>query len=200
MWLLFCLASCTSYIPTLNLETSATWAKILIIISSAGVNMEAALAASLSATANEFESLLNSSKSRPLEEFLEAPRLGELTPLSGEVLNWKEYLNEWNYFRPLYLSDGQALQNSRSRVQDRAGGGGKGTLPQRSGHRVFLWSTCFNFVADLHLSYPAATLLIVKHLLVAPKVRDSWEELLDVETDWDEFLAKVNRIVFIYCL
>ena len=82
---LFCLASCTSYIPTLNLETSATWAKILIIISSAGVNMEAALAASLSATANEFESLLNSSKSRPLEQFLESPRLGELTSLCGEV-------------------------------------------------------------------------------------------------------------------
>ena len=56
--------------------------------------MEAALAASLSATANEFESLLNSSKSRPLEQFLEAPRLGELTPLCGEVLDWKEYLNE----------------------------------------------------------------------------------------------------------
>ena len=47
--------------------------------------MEAALAASLSATANEFESLLNSSKSRPLEQFLEAPRLGELALLSGEV-------------------------------------------------------------------------------------------------------------------
>ena len=47
-------------------------------------------------------------------------------------------------------------------------------------------------------SYLAATLLIVKHLLVAPKVRDSWEELLDVETDWDEFLAKVKKIVFIY--
>ena len=56
--------------------------------------MEAALAASLSATANEFESLLNLSKSRPLEEFLESPRLGELTSLCGEVLNWKEYLNE----------------------------------------------------------------------------------------------------------
>ena len=50
----------------------------------------------------------------------------------------------------------------------------------------------------MHLSYLAATLLIVKHLLVAPKVRDSWEELLDVETDWDEFLAKVKKIVFIY--
>ena len=50
----------------------------------------------------------------------------------------------------------------------------------------------------MHLSYLAATLLIVKHLFVAPKVRDSWEELLDVETDWDEFLAKVKRIVFIY--
>ena len=50
----------------------------------------------------------------------------------------------------------------------------------------------------MHLSYLAATLLIVKHLLVAPKVRDSWEELLDVETDWDEFLSKVKRIVFIY--
>ena len=49
--------------------------------------MEAALAASLSTTANEFESLLNSSKSRPLEQFLEAPRLGELTSLCGEVLN-----------------------------------------------------------------------------------------------------------------
>ena len=52
----------------------------------------------------------------------------------------------------------------------------------------------------MHLSYLAATLLIVKHLLVAPKVRDSWEELLDVETDWDEFLAKVKRIVFTYVL
>ena len=50
----------------------------------------------------------------------------------------------------------------------------------------------------MHLSYLAATLLIVTHLLVAPKVRDSWEELLDVETDWDEFLAKVKKIVFIY--
>ena len=91
--------------------------------------------------------------------------------------------------RSVYLSDGQALQNSRSRVQGRAGGDGEGTLPQRSG---------FNFVANLHRSYLAATLLIVKHLLVAPKVRDSWEELLDVETDWDEFLAKVKKIVFIY--
>ena len=52
----------------------------------------------------------------------------------------------------------------------------------------------------MHLSYLAATLLIVKHLLVAPKVRDSWEELLDVETDWDEFLSKVKRIVLIYVL
>ena len=31
-------------------------------------------------------------------------------------------------------------------------------------------------------------------------MRDSWEELLDVETDWDEFLSKVKRIVLIYVL
>ena len=39
------------------------------------------LVASLSKTAREFESLLSSSKCRPLDEFLEAPKLGGSIPL-----------------------------------------------------------------------------------------------------------------------
>jgi len=94
--------------------------------------MEAALAASLSATANEFESLLNSSKSRPLEQFLEAPRLGPSISLMAKLFK-------------------TAGVESRTELEE-----------------------------------------VVKGHFRNAQVRDSWEELLDVETDWDEFLAKVD--------
>ena len=45
----------------------------------------AALAASLSKTAREFESLLRSSESRLLDEFLEAPKLGASIPLMADL-------------------------------------------------------------------------------------------------------------------
>ena len=45
----------------------------------------AALAATLSKTAREFESLLRSSESRPLDEFLEAPKLGGAIPLMADL-------------------------------------------------------------------------------------------------------------------
>ena len=44
-----------------------------------------ALAVSLSKTAREFESLLRSSERRPLDEFLEAPKLGSSIPLMADL-------------------------------------------------------------------------------------------------------------------
>ena len=43
------------------------------------------LAASLSKAARDFESLLRSSECRPVEEFLEAPKLGASIPLMAEL-------------------------------------------------------------------------------------------------------------------
>ena len=43
------------------------------------------LAVSLSKTAREFESLLRSSERRPLDEFLEAPKLGSSIPLMADL-------------------------------------------------------------------------------------------------------------------
>ena len=43
------------------------------------------LAASLSKAARDFESLLRSSECRPIEEFLEAPKLGASIPLMAEL-------------------------------------------------------------------------------------------------------------------
>jgi len=90
------------------------------------------LAASLSKTAREFESLLSSSKCRPLDQFLEAPKLGASIPLMAELFK-------------------KAGVESRVELES-----------------------------------------AVKAQFRVAEVRDSWEELLDVEANWDVFLATVD--------
>lgn len=90
------------------------------------------LAVSLSKTAEEFESLLRSSECRPLDEFLEAPKLGASISLMADLFK-------------------RAGVVSRSELES-----------------------------------------AVKEHFRATEVRDSWEELLDVEDNWDAFLARVD--------
>ena len=117
------------------------------------------LAASLSKAARDFESLLRSSECRPIEEFLEAPKLGASIPLMAEL------------FKRAGVKSREELE-STVKVQFRDAEVGNIIL-------------CIIFLPmqwyDTTLPNPLF------------KVRDSWEELLGVESNWDAFLGKVEN-------
>ena len=113
------------------------------------------LAASLSKTAREFESMLNSSKCRPLDQFLEAPKLGASIPLMAEL------------FKKAGVESRAELE-SAVKAQFR--------VAEVKSALSWFWVTVI-----------ASSL----NSIIITKVRDSWEELLDVEANWDAFLATV---------
>ena len=109
------------------------------------------LAASLTKAARDFESLLRSSECRPIEEFLEAPKLGASIPLMAEL------------FKRAGVKSREELE-STVKVQ-------------------FRDAEVENIILRIIFTHESNPLF---------KIRDSWEELLEVESNWDAFLGKVG--------
>ena len=110
------------------------------------------LAASLSKAARDFESLLRSSECRPIEEFLEAPKLGASIPLMAEL------------FKRAGVKSREELESTvKAQFRD---------------------AEVENIILRIIFTHESNPLF---------KVRDSWEELLEVESNWDAFLGKVGN-------